>query len=145
MRKPTGSITIRETDTIWHEEGGWFDARWHFSFDRYRDPEQMGIGDLIFTAARKPGGALSGATVVHALHRICEDAGLPRIRFHDTRHTAATIISGAVGIAEAKAVLGHSTLARTERYVHQSATSPLAAAAIDAALGGSVDAAVDAV
>jgi hypothetical protein len=21
-------ITIREADTIWHEEGGWFDARW---------------------------------------------------------------------------------------------------------------------
>jgi redox-sensitive bicupin YhaK (pirin superfamily) len=26
--------------------GGWFDARWHFSFDRYRDPEQMGVGAL---------------------------------------------------------------------------------------------------
>jgi hypothetical protein len=32
------TITIREADTIWREEGGWFDARWHFSFDRYRDP-----------------------------------------------------------------------------------------------------------
>src|SRR5688500_8945515 len=39
-------ITIREADTIWREEGGWFDARWHFSFDRYRDPEQMGVGAL---------------------------------------------------------------------------------------------------
>ena len=24
-------ITIREAVTIWHEQGGWFDARWHFS------------------------------------------------------------------------------------------------------------------
>jgi quercetin 2,3-dioxygenase len=39
-------LTIRRADTIWREEGGWFDARWHFSFDRYRDPEQMGVGAL---------------------------------------------------------------------------------------------------
>jgi quercetin 2,3-dioxygenase len=39
-------VTIREADTIWHQEGGWFDARWHFSFDQYRDPNQMGVGAL---------------------------------------------------------------------------------------------------
>lgn len=43
---PTDHITIRSADTIWHEQGGWFAARWHFSFDRYRDPEQMGVGAL---------------------------------------------------------------------------------------------------
>jgi redox-sensitive bicupin YhaK (pirin superfamily) len=43
---PAGSVTIREADTIWREQGGWFDARWHFSFDRYRDPNQMGVGAL---------------------------------------------------------------------------------------------------
>lgn len=40
------SVVIREADTIWHEQGGWFDARWHFSFDRYRDPENDGVGAL---------------------------------------------------------------------------------------------------
>jgi redox-sensitive bicupin YhaK (pirin superfamily) len=40
------AVIIREADTIWHERGGWFDARWHFSFDRYRDPEQEGVGAL---------------------------------------------------------------------------------------------------
>jgi redox-sensitive bicupin YhaK (pirin superfamily) len=40
------TVEIREADTIWHEEGGWFDARWHFSFDRYRDPNQLGVGAL---------------------------------------------------------------------------------------------------
>ena len=44
MESPGANVTIREADTIWHEEGGWFDARWHFSFDRYRDPEQLGVG-----------------------------------------------------------------------------------------------------
>jgi redox-sensitive bicupin YhaK (pirin superfamily) len=43
---PTPGVTIREADTIWHEQGGWFDARWHFSFDRYRDPENDGVGAL---------------------------------------------------------------------------------------------------
>ena len=46
MATSAGTITIREADTIWREQGGWFDARWHFSFDRYRDPNQMGIGAL---------------------------------------------------------------------------------------------------
>ena len=51
-------LTIREADTIWREEGGWFDARWHFSFDRYRDPEQMGVGALrVFNDDRIIAGA----------------------------------------------------------------------------------------
>ena len=41
-----GMVTIRPADSIWHQPGGWFDARWHFSFDRYRDPEQLGVGAL---------------------------------------------------------------------------------------------------
>jgi len=46
MKTRTGSVTIREASTIWREQGGWFDARWHFSFDRYRDPENDGVGAL---------------------------------------------------------------------------------------------------
>jgi quercetin 2,3-dioxygenase len=37
---------IRRDAEIHAEEGEWFKARWHFSFDRYRDPNQMGIGPL---------------------------------------------------------------------------------------------------
>lgn len=52
------NIQVREADTIWHEQGGWFDARWHFSFDRYRDPEQMGVGALrVFNDDRIIAGA----------------------------------------------------------------------------------------
>jgi redox-sensitive bicupin YhaK (pirin superfamily) len=39
-------LAIRRSDEIHHEDGGWFDAHWHFSFDRYRDPAQMGVGAL---------------------------------------------------------------------------------------------------
>jgi redox-sensitive bicupin YhaK (pirin superfamily) len=54
----SAALSIREADTIWHEQGGWFDARWHFSFDRYRDPEQMGVGALrVFNDDRIIAGA----------------------------------------------------------------------------------------
>ena len=58
MEVETSAVTIREADTIWREQGGWFDARWHFSFDRYRDPEQMGVGALrVFNDDRIVAGA----------------------------------------------------------------------------------------
>jgi redox-sensitive bicupin YhaK (pirin superfamily) len=52
------NVVIREADTIWHERGGWFDARWHFSFDRYRDPDNDGVGALrVFNDDRIVAGA----------------------------------------------------------------------------------------
>jgi redox-sensitive bicupin YhaK (pirin superfamily) len=39
-------LEIRRDSEIHAEDGGWFRARWHFSFDRYRDPAQMGVGPL---------------------------------------------------------------------------------------------------
>ena len=51
-------LQIRRDAEIHAEEGGWFAARWHFSFDRYRDPEQMGIGPLrVFNDDRLVAGA----------------------------------------------------------------------------------------
>ena len=39
-------LTIRRADEIFEAAGGWFTARWHFSFDHYHDPQQMGVGAL---------------------------------------------------------------------------------------------------
>jgi len=39
-------IRIRRDAEIYEKEGGWFHARWHFSFDEYREPEWMGFGSL---------------------------------------------------------------------------------------------------
>jgi quercetin 2,3-dioxygenase len=51
-------IEIRRDAEIHAEEGGWFSARWHFSFDRYRDARQMGIGPLrVFNDDRLVPGA----------------------------------------------------------------------------------------
>ena len=51
-------LEIRRDEQIHAEDGGWFQARWHFSFDRYRDPEQRGIGPLrVFNDDRLVAGA----------------------------------------------------------------------------------------
>lgn len=39
-------LEVRRDAEIHAEDGGWFSARWHFSFAGYRDPRQMGVGPL---------------------------------------------------------------------------------------------------
>ena len=39
-------IEIRRKAEIYHKEGGWFSANWHFSFDEYYDPQNTGFGSL---------------------------------------------------------------------------------------------------
>src|SRR3954465_3770092 len=39
-------LVHRPNASIYSIDGGWFRARWHFSFDRYRDPQHMGIGTM---------------------------------------------------------------------------------------------------
>jgi redox-sensitive bicupin YhaK (pirin superfamily) len=53
------TIEIRPPESIHRTEGGWFDARWHFSFDHYRDPQRMGLGPLrVFNDDRLVPGAV---------------------------------------------------------------------------------------
>lgn len=52
-------IRVRRDHEIYRAEGGWFTARWHFSFDQYRDPENMGWGPLrVFNDDRLIPGAV---------------------------------------------------------------------------------------
>jgi quercetin 2,3-dioxygenase len=52
-------LEVRRDREIHEEEGGWFHARWHFSFDRYRDSRQMGVGPLrVFNHDRLAPGAV---------------------------------------------------------------------------------------
>ena len=52
-------LQVRRDSEIHKEDGGWFQARWHFSFDRYRDPRQMGVGPLrVFNHDRLAPGAI---------------------------------------------------------------------------------------
>lgn len=64
-------------------------------------------------------------------------AGLPHVRFHDLRHTAASwwLATGA-SLATVRDLLGHSTIAVTSRYLHLLPGDLLrGAAAVDAMLG----------
>jgi len=66
------------------------------------------------------GDYLSPTTMNRALQRVLERAGLPRIRFHDLRRTAATImLSNGAHPKIVSEMLGHSTIAITlDLYSH---------------------------
>jgi redox-sensitive bicupin YhaK (pirin superfamily) len=52
-------IKVRHDDDISDIDGGWFRARWHYSFDRYYDPEYMNFGTLrVFNDDRLVPGAI---------------------------------------------------------------------------------------
>ena len=66
------------------------------------------------------GGFLQPVTVNGELRRLLAVAGLPVIRFHDLRHTAATLLLGRdVNPKKVSEMLGHSTVAVTlDTYSH---------------------------
>jgi redox-sensitive bicupin YhaK (pirin superfamily) len=52
-------ITIRRDSEIFDTSGAWFRARWHFSFDHYRDPDNDGFGAMrVFNDDRLIPGAV---------------------------------------------------------------------------------------
>ena len=52
-------LLVRRDAEIFSIDGDWFQARWHFSFDTYRDPENMGWGPLrVFNDDRLIPGAI---------------------------------------------------------------------------------------
>jgi quercetin 2,3-dioxygenase len=81
-------IKVRRDAEIYEIDGGWFHARWHFSFDQYRDPEYTQFGSLrVFNDDRLVSGAIwplhphrdiEGLTyVVEGLFRHEDDHGGP--------------------------------------------------------------------
>lgn len=95
------------------------------------------VDGLVFTDA--VGRAVVGRYVTPTLHVALARAGLPKIRTHDLRHTAATLqLAAGVPLATISRTLGHSTLSITaDIYAH--VTPELrreAADAMDRALGG---------
>ena len=79
----------------------------------------------------KTGGMRNGSAVTVQLHRIQRRAGLPRIRFHDLRHTFATLmLEQGVDIKTVSYMLGHSDVRFTmNRYMHVTETLQKNAAA----------------
>jgi len=80
------TLRIRRDDQISDVDGGWFRARWHYSFDTYRDPEYTSFGTMrVFNDDRLVPGAvwpmhphrdIEGLTyVVEGLFRHEDDVG----------------------------------------------------------------------
>ena len=74
--------------------------------------------DLVF--ANRFGAPLQARRVIAEFHKALRDAGIPRIRFHDLRHSCATLllIQG-VSPRVVMEILGHSEIAMTmDTYSH---------------------------
>lgn len=66
------------------------------------------------------GGPISPDSVLNMLHRVLDRAGLPSIRFHDLRHTFATLaLQNGVDIKTVSGMLGHFSAGFTlDTYAH---------------------------
>ena len=78
---------------------------------------------------------MSPDSVLHMLHRVLKRAGLPKVRFHDLRHTFATLsLKSGVDVKTVSSMLGHYSAGFTlDTYTH--ATAQMKQDAADA-IGG---------
>lgn len=66
------------------------------------------VGSSLWVFPSPTDGPISPDGVLHMLHRVLKRAGLPRVRFHDLRHTFATLaLQNSVDIKTVSGMLGH--------------------------------------
>ena len=78
------------------------------------------VGNSLWVFPSPNGGPISPDSVLHMLHRVLKRAGLPRVRFHDLRHTFATLaLQNGVDIKTVSGMLGHFSAGFTlDTYAH---------------------------
>ena len=78
------------------------------------------VGGSPWVFSSPVGGPISPDSVLHMLHRVLKRAGLPRVRFHDLRHTFATLaLQNGVDIKTVSGMLGHFSAGFTlDTYAH---------------------------
>ena len=87
-------------------------------------------GDSPWVFPSPTGGPISPDSVLHMLHRVLKRAGLPRVRFHDLRHTFATLaLQNGVDVKTVSGMLGHFSAGFTlDTYAHVTTASQRQAA-----------------
>ena len=101
--------------------------------------KKVGSSPWVFPSPN--GGPISPDSVLHMLHRVLKRAGLPRVRFHDLRHTFATLaLQNGVDIKTVSGMLGHFSAGFTlDTYAHvTSAAQRQAAGKMAAVLSSAV-------
>jgi integrase len=79
--------------------------------------ERWQENDLVFPSA--VGTPQTGSNLDRDFQRLVKRAGLPEIRFHDLRHTAATVmLSHGIPAVIVAGMLGHTLNVLMERYAH---------------------------
>ena len=87
-------------------------------------------GDSPWVFPSPTGGPISPDSVLHMLHRVLKRAGLPKVRFHDLRHTFATLaLQNGVDVKTVSGMLGHFSAGFTlDIYAHVTTASQCKAA-----------------
>ncbi len=85
---------------------------------REKKKQDGGRSEYVFPSPT--GGPMSPDSVLKMLHRVLERAGLPELRFHDLRHTFATLaLQNGVDIKTVSGMLGHFSAGFTlDTYAH---------------------------